>query len=224
MPFVAIWSVLKLEIAGNPESRRTYADVFKHFTCGLLLIMFATSIFGRLVVGLLAAPEFLPAADLLPFICFGYVFFSASDFFAIPAIVHSRTGYALPAALSGFAVTVLGNLVLVPWIGTYGAALTTIVTFAVHASVNLFVCRRLERIHFPLGAPLTLALVLAGGYMAFRAVLGSTLPAWIAYSGGLLLATASTHVCFGGVIWRRIRPPRETSTAPAPSAMGEPVI
>lgn len=169
-PFVAIWGVAIYEIAKQPDAKRVYARVFRHYVDIVLLIMLGVSLFARPILGLMAARDFAGAADLIPIICLAYVLFSLSEHFKVPALLTNRTVSLLPASFAAASLNVALNLMFIPRMGTFGAAWVTVATFAAYSFIGLWRYRLIDRYDYPLvrsGAVLT---GMIATYVGFRSL------------------------------------------------------
>lgn len=150
LPFASIWGVVVYEIAEQSDAKRTYARVYAHFTYGIMVAMLGACLFARPLIELMAAPDYLPAADLIPLICLGQLFFSLNTFFNIPALVAKKTSSLLPGNLLGAVVSLLGNVLLIPLLSGGGAAWASVLAFGVLSATTLLMCRRIDRIDYSL--------------------------------------------------------------------------
>jgi O-antigen/teichoic acid export membrane protein len=158
-PFVAIWSVEIYEIAQRPNAKQLYALIFQYFIYGLLLVMLGVSLFIKPLLTLLVKPAYLEAASLIPIVCLAYIFFSLHEHFKVPALLAKKTSFLLPAYVVAAITNISMNLIAIPWLGTAGAAWTSVLTFATFSFVGLWRYRTLDRIHYSL---LRCGLVLVG--------------------------------------------------------------
>jgi O-antigen/teichoic acid export membrane protein len=150
MPFVAIWSVEVYEIAQQPNAKQIYVNIFTYFVYGLTLIMFGLSLFSKPLLMLLATPAYVEAANLIPIVCLGYIFFSIHEHFKVPALLEKKTSSLLPAYLVAALTNIGVNLLAIPLLGIAGAAWTSVLTFATFSFVGLWRYRRIDCYPYPL--------------------------------------------------------------------------
>ncbi len=149
IPFWAIWGVIKYEIENDENSREVYSTVFRHFTSVVIVMMLGVSLFARPLLGVLVDEKYWAAADVVPWICLGYIFFSASEFFTLAATLHKKTSKMIPPNVLAALANLSLNFLLIPWIGIVGAGISTVATFAVRSIVALLICNRIEHIPLP---------------------------------------------------------------------------
>jgi O-antigen/teichoic acid export membrane protein len=194
VPFSGIYGVLIYEIAKEPDAQVIYARVFKQYVFGLALVLSLAALFARPIIGLIAPPEYLPAADIVPIVCLAYFFFSIHDHFKVPALLASRTVALLPAVLIASGANIALNLVLIPVFGAVGAAWASVVTFVLFTGIGLVRNRRIDRYPYPFGVCTAVLTGTALTYAFHRVVRSAATPAidlglaavlWLAWAGVL---------------------------------------
>jgi O-antigen/teichoic acid export membrane protein len=193
-PFLAIWDVTKFEVAGKPEATAVYSRVFDLFLSGLIVVMLGLSLFVRPLLHLLTTPAYWSAAEVVPVICLGYVFFSSNIFFTIPASTRDMTHRLVPANAAAALINTICNIALIPTFGIYGAAIATVIAFLVLAIINFAIARQIAVIPYPLtkvsGTLFCAALI----YCSYRLSLTASFPMPVVYvvtSGAFLLFVAT---------------------------------
>lgn len=149
-PFSQIWYVVIYELDGKEQLHAAVRAVFRYFFTLLALLMLGISLFAVPLLRLLVAPEFQPAAELIPILCLAYLFFSLHAHFNLPPLLAKRTMATIPPHLLGVVVNVAANLALIPALGARGAAWASVVTFAVYSFGGLVAYRRIRRFDYPL--------------------------------------------------------------------------
>ncbi|GJM43231.1 MAG: undecaprenyl-diphospho-oligosaccharide flippase [Gemmatimonadota bacterium] len=196
-PFNQIWSTVIYEADQLPERLDIFRRVFRYFVLGISLVLLALALLAEPIVRIVTAPEYAEAGRVLPLLCLAMLFFPMHTLFRLPAVLHRRTvsvaRTSLVAALSNLAA----NLALIPYLGIYGAAIASVVTYAVYAFFGHWTYRRIENIGFPIRYVLIAATGGAGLVLVQRAVapadaplvlqIGSALVLWLV-AFGLVLA------------------------------------
>jgi O-antigen/teichoic acid export membrane protein len=217
-PFGAIWGVAIYEIAREPNAKQIYADLFRYFVYGLLLLLLGVSLFADPLVKVFAPPSYAGAAALVPIICLAFVFFSMEAHFRVPALLAKRTLSLVPAYALAAAANVGLNLWLLPIHGIIGAAWTSVATYAIFAAVNLVQNRRIERYDYPLVRCAAIMTGMVGTVSVFQMftptpdshIRSIALPAlaWMAWAAALLYPMASQYLARGP--WSRPGTQQET--------------
>ena len=188
VPFTTIWSVMVYEIAKESDAFSTYARVFKYFVYGLSLIMLAAAMFAAPILSVIAPSTYLGAADIVPIICLGYLFFSLHEHFKIPTLLNNRTISLLPVISLAAVLNVFINLALIPRFHAFGAAWATVATFAVFSFAGLKKYRQISKIPYDFARCGAAVVGVIVTYGVFRLVVATSL--------GM-----AAQVLLGSVVW-----------------------
>lgn len=186
VPFSAIWSVVVYEIAAQPNFRQAYARVFGYFFDGLSLVLLAASFFAHPILDAITPRDYTAAADLIPVICLAYLFFSLHDHFRVPVLLAKKTLNMLPAFVLAAVLNVFANCLLIPWLGTLGAAWASVLTFFAFSMTGLLLYRKVDRYPYP--------------FVRCFGVLAGMMATWLAWRAAADLPIA-THLCLAAVLW-----------------------
>lgn len=133
--FASAWTPYVLDLfTDDPDDEPgVRADVLRHSLAAMAVLAVGASVVSREGVEILAGRPFLPAADVVPTLSLGFLFFSTLNVLQVPFLIDHRTGAM--ARLSGLAAVanVVACLVLIPLWGTQGAAIATVVGFGFQA-------------------------------------------------------------------------------------------
>jgi O-antigen/teichoic acid export membrane protein len=173
-----------------------YQRVFKYYTLAIALVLFAVSVASGPIVRILAAAEFAEAANVLPWLCLAFFFFTLHGLLRAPAMIHRRTVSVARVSVIAAVVNFLTNVALIPRFGIYGAAYASVITYAVFTLLGHLEYRRIEDLRLPLRYVVWSSVAGVVLVAATRAVVpaGSGLTAQIAASA------VATSVAAGGVL------------------------
>ncbi|MDQ3689785.1 MAG: oligosaccharide flippase family protein [Chloroflexota bacterium] len=200
-PFTLAWGAAYWEIARQADARQVIARVLTAFALLASFLALGLAALGTDAIRILLTPAFEPARFITPFSAFAYVLYGIFTIVSTGLNLESQTR-RVPIILGGAAIgSVLLNLVLIPVLGYLGAAVSTLVSYAVLALAAGMVSQRFYRVPWEIGR-VTASLAL-GMTLAAAALLGPDHVAWrlaclVAYP---LLAVA---LRIGSV--RRLRP------------------
>lgn len=193
MPFNAIWEPRRFAIAQQPERDSLYARGF--VICNLILLTVAVGIvlFVSDALVVIAPPAYHRAALLVPLICVAYVLQSWSDFHSLGIMMRERTQLITVANWAGALAALGGYVWLIPSLLGTGAALATVIGFAVRQALIYLFSQRLWPVQFrwaPVLRQVVLATLVCGvSWLAPRGSLGVSLlirgGLFLAYLGGL---------------------------------------
>lgn len=129
-----------------PEVKTIVGYTLKFFSALAIPAAFGLLILSRPLLNIMTTQEFTDAHSIIPIVAFGTVLFSASYVFADLLMLFKETKL-LSVIFTGSALfNLVLNILLVPWIGIIGAAISTLVTFIIHSFVLGIFSNR--RIHF----------------------------------------------------------------------------
>lgn len=145
MPFQRAWTPIFFQMAGESRAPQSLARVTTYLMGGLGLASLAVSLGVPPLLRIIASPEFQGAAAVVPLICLAYLLGGLANCLGNGLIVAGRVrliaAYAALAALTNLAL----NALLIPWMGVQGAAIATVLAFAVQLGAILFSLSR----HYP---------------------------------------------------------------------------
>jgi O-antigen/teichoic acid export membrane protein len=134
MPFQRAWTPIFFRMAGDPGAPRLLARVTTYLAGVLAFASLAISLAVAPFLRLTAAPEFRVAAPLVPVVCLAYIVGGLANCLGNGLVIAERlrlvAGYAALAAVANLAL----NAALIPWMGMWGAAVATVLAFAVQLS------------------------------------------------------------------------------------------
>lgn len=175
-PFALAWGAAHWEVSRSDDAPPTFARVLTWFLALAAGVALLLSAMGTDLIRLLAGPAFEASRYIVPFSAFAYVLYGAH---AIAASGLSITGRSKLVALSmGVAAgtSVVLNLALIPVLGMYGAAISTIVGYLLLAALSGWLSHRHYPVPWQLGRA-ALILAVAGG-LAAAALLGPDHVLW----------------------------------------------
>jgi O-antigen/teichoic acid export membrane protein len=176
-PFSLMWGPVKWDIyRDDPAAPTSFGRIL---TAYMVTAGFAALIVSALatdVIRLLLTPSFVDARFVVPFTAFAYVLYGAYTLTATGLSVMARTGQIALTVAGAAAANVVLNLVLIPIIGLVGAAVATLVSYALLAVASAIVSDRAYPIAWE--GRRVLAALSVGLGLAFAAVLGPDHIVW----------------------------------------------
>ncbi len=172
--FQLAWPPLAYSIADDAQAARLYARVTTAYLLITGCLVAGFTLLGRWVVRLLAAPDFYPAHEALPWLALGWALYGLYLVLVSIAGRAKVTIRTLPAAITGLVVNVGVLVWLVPPLGIEGAAIALCTSYVAMLAVLWLLTRRVFAVRFEWARIAALILV-AGG---------------IAVAGNLLLPTS----------------------------------
>lgn len=134
--FFQAWQLLAIEQEKNKDSPETYSIVFNYFSKFLFLGTSFLILVNKPLIELIISNQFYESWKYVPLLLLASLFSAFSNFFAIFYNVSMETKGIFTTSFIGGAISVLMNLALIPMIGVYGAALSTICSFLVVCGIR----------------------------------------------------------------------------------------
>lgn len=149
-PFGRVWSVSLYDLAKSDEWKEQFARVLAWLVYALAFVGLGIAVFSDEVIEVMARnPSFWAAAAFVPMLVFAYCLREVADFFRNVLYLNKRSGTVGRVALACAIVNVVLNLLIIPAWGVGGAALCTLVTWALYLALCLVEQRREHDLRLP---------------------------------------------------------------------------
>lgn len=168
LPFISIWHVAIYDIEKLPDSAGIYSRCFGWFTSAMGILLLGAALTVHPVLPLLTPVSYDSAADLISVVLLGLYFFGLSFMFEVPSLLLKKTGLMLPGSIAGLAVNIAANVVLIPFMGAWGAAWAGVLTYLVFSFMILASCRSVMKIPYPWRPTVIRTVALCLTYVALR--------------------------------------------------------
>ncbi|OGS06781.1 MAG: hypothetical protein A2270_01015 [Elusimicrobia bacterium RIFOXYA12_FULL_51_18] len=155
--FDQAWRPFFLERAGKPESVKVFARVLTYFVLALVWLGLALSFFipdlvrFRIAGKPLIHPSYWPGLKIVPVVLFAYLVNGIYVNFLAPIIIAKKTKVIMFATLSGAAVSVAVNFILIPTLGISGPPWAAFAAYCVMALVVYVAGRRISPVPYEFG-------------------------------------------------------------------------
>ncbi len=148
------WRPFFLTHAKDSNAKEMFARILTYFVLlmslvFLLLTFFIPdlvhlSIFGRYVIH----PAYWSALGIVPIVLLGYMFLGVSNTMVAGIYIEKKTRYLPPITFVCAAANIIGNFLLIPHIGLYGAAWATVLSYLVMAVLMFVTVQRAYPIRY----------------------------------------------------------------------------
>lgn len=122
-----------------PEVKMHLKYALKFFLMIAIPSLFGLTILSKSLLGILTTSEFIGAYMVVPIVALGALLFSVGMFFTDILKLFKRTAIISLVFGSSALINLIMNIFLVPLIGIFGAAIATLVTFAILFSTLAFI-------------------------------------------------------------------------------------
>ncbi len=162
------WNPQRLQLLNEPidERDRRYERGFHYFNLILLTMAAGIGVFVRPVIRLMTTSAFHSAANMVPIILAAYVVQSWGGATQFGIGVSHKTKYMTYSTWAAVVVVLILYATLIPIWGGYGAALATLVAFAVRFWLGYYWSQRLWPVRYGWVPNLRLAVWSAGAVAA----------------------------------------------------------
>ena len=128
--FESIWSSHTVfAVSRAPDALKQYSRISTYFLFFLAFVLFIVAVSANSIVGLLAAPEYAPAALYVPFIAFGLLFYAVHIFVRTGVILSKSTYLFIINYGLTLGISILFNWFLISHFGAYGAVYAAIIVY-----------------------------------------------------------------------------------------------
>lgn len=175
-PFTLAWSAAYWEVSRDDDAPRTFARALTWFLAIAAGVALLLSGMGTDALRLLVGPQFEESRYIVPFSAFAYVLYGAYTIGASGLSVVGRSGKVASTMAVAAVATLVLNLILIPIIGMYGAAIATVSGYLLLAIVAGVVSQHYYPVAWELGRAITILLIAAA--LSAAALLGPDHVLW----------------------------------------------
>ena len=146
--FRLAWHPFFLSISKSPDAKRTYSRVFTYFLLLLSGVFLLISIFIDDLVRMnifgfhLIAEEYWEGTFIIPWILFANIIGGAYVIFSAGIHIEKITRFTPIFTGAGIFTNVVANIFLIPLIGIYGAAISTLLGYIVMMTIQYFTVQK----------------------------------------------------------------------------------
>jgi O-antigen/teichoic acid export membrane protein len=162
-PFTLAWPAALFSIAKKDDAANIFRLVFRWYSFILLFATFALSLVGMIVLNVFFPPSYQSAAFIIPIIALSTMFFGVYNIFTTGIAVKRKTWFAVVFTTVAALVNVGLNLLLIPHYGAFGAALSTLLAYAILALIAYRVNQRIYPIPYEIST-FIIALIIGIGF------------------------------------------------------------
>lgn len=175
-PFSLTWSATFWEISRSDDAARTFARTLTWFLALASAVALVLSAIATDAIALLLPPGFEDARYIVPFSAFAFVLYGAYTVLASGLSIVGRSGIVATMMLIAAGIALGLNVVLIPLLGMYGAAISTVVGYSLLATLAGWQSQR----HYPVPWQLPRAVAILGlaAGLSALALLGPDHPLW----------------------------------------------
>ena len=194
--FETAWAPFYYETARRPDAREVFGKVTTYCVAVLALLVAVITSVASDVILLMATPDWLAGAPVMPLIALGLAFQGLYLLTSIGLNLTSRTEFYPVSTIAAAAVGLSSGVWLMPRYGAIGAATAFLLSYVTQASVAFVFSRRLYRIPYETGR---LTRIVAAS--AIAAAAGLWLVPDLPPLAGVLVRTSIAAAVYLGLLW-----------------------
>jgi O-antigen/teichoic acid export membrane protein len=159
VPFSQVWTVMRFSVMNEEGAEEYYSRVLTYITfVSMFLSLGVAAVAGD---GLLrfARPDYWPATSIIPMLALSMVLDSASRVLNIGITLKKRTIYAPITIALALAFNVAINFVLIPRYGSFGAAISTLLSYVVFCILRFWASNLFFKVHYEWGRIFTMGVI-----------------------------------------------------------------
>lgn len=185
----AVWLALTptiYKMMHEPNNKRFYSKVMTYMSFGVMFFVMGFSFFGFELVDVLAKEEvYRQAANIIPIVSVGIFFGMLKDVSLIGLNITKKTGSIAVTTFIVTGLSLLLNILLIPYLGIYGSALSNVVVQGVFFAVIFVIAQKHYPIPYETGK--ILMMIFLASVLFVPALLSNDFSVWIRVPVKLLL-------------------------------------
>jgi O-antigen/teichoic acid export membrane protein len=150
-PFSSFWNSEMYHVAARENGVETLQNVFLFFSTAMIFFVVGICVFIREFLMIMSAPDFWPAAQVVPLVMAAYLFQGWTYYGTLGILLKERTIERTYGNILTAIIITPGYVLLIPLYGAMGAALATFVAFAFRCWYLNWRSNRLFNMHLPWG-------------------------------------------------------------------------
>ncbi|MGK7368762.1 MAG: oligosaccharide flippase family protein [Candidatus Halalkalibacterium sp. M3_1C_030] len=190
--FRMAWQPFFLRHSNDPEAKSLFSDVFRYFNIAAGVVFLIIALFIEQIVQIkvpiidayLIGQDYWMGLHIVPILLGAYWFQGWYMNFSAGIFIEEETSVLPKITLIGAGITVVVNLMLIPFLGMMGSAIATLISYACMALLLYRKSRAVYPVPYQMGRALLMILIAGALVMlqpAFTAWTGSE------WTGGILL-------------------------------------
>lgn len=137
------------KIYKQPNDKDYFSKIMTYFTFIIIWGALFLSIFSKEILIIFSKnSEFISSYSIVPLILYSYVFLGMSIISSVGIFMEGRTMYSAIATIIATIFNIGLNFILIPKIGIMGAAISTLIAFAVLFALNLIFSNYFYKIQY----------------------------------------------------------------------------
>lgn len=130
-PFTSVFTPFKYKVYDEEDGVERIERMFRIYNFVGWFCILGLSLFADILVRLVATSQYGKAYLLVPLIALSYFLSGAISFYSLGLHIANKIKTNSMIIILASIVNIVANLILIPWLGIYGSALATVISYAV---------------------------------------------------------------------------------------------
>ena len=186
-PFFTYWNAQMVGLVRAPNGEHLYERMATYLFLGLSYLALLVTVFAHPALTIAAAPDYRPAAALIPWIALAYVIRGMGSYFLNTFLLEKRPADVARITWIGTGVCMGGYALLIPRFKLWGAVAATLAGFTTILVIGLWKSQRVRRFRYEYSRWLKLIIAAAVVLVPFEILRPATF--WPQVAAGIAAAS-----------------------------------
>lgn len=134
-PFSSVFTPFKYKVYNEVDGAERIGKMFQMYNFIGWFCVLGLSLFAHIAVSLVSTVEYEEAGYLVPIIAFSYFLAGAIAFYSLGLHIAKKMRLYSMITILAALINVIGNVILIPLIGIYGSAISTVIAYVISNGV-----------------------------------------------------------------------------------------
>ena len=144
--FMTSWQISVLDEFGKPNYNEFYNKIFRLTVVSLSIFLIVITLSSETLIRLFATQDYYSAWKLIPLLTLGVLFSNVSGFVGCNFSATKESKYYFYSSVWGAIIAIIFNIILIPFWGIWGAAITSLLSFIMMTLSRLYYSWKYARI------------------------------------------------------------------------------
>jgi O-antigen/teichoic acid export membrane protein len=147
-PFTLNFGQSRFAIMKQPQARNIYSRTMTYFVFVIVFVSLGVMFFSKELLMIISAPEFRKAYTVVPLILLSMIFWGMTYVFQTGILIEKKTRYMFFINMTAAILVIVLNMIFIPRISMYGAALAIMLANLVTAVITCLISNSLFKIDY----------------------------------------------------------------------------
>ncbi|MHA0857849.1 lipopolysaccharide biosynthesis protein [Paenibacillus sp. CMAA1364] len=130
-PFSSMFTPFKFSVYKEENGREQIGSMFRLYNFIGWFGVLGLSLFANVAIDLIAPKEYATASNLVPIIALSYFLSGAISFYSLGLHIANKMRTNSMITILAALINIVANMLLIPWLGIYGSALSTVIAYMI---------------------------------------------------------------------------------------------